>query len=135
MEILFEKEAITFHSDSGGPVVVARFREEFPAYCFEVEVTTGVTLGLLRLYQIRNFTNARFLVPAPASVVTKFEAEITKDPFHKIKDRYRFKSYDDLVSFFDKAEIYHRIKETFLGEGGNRSSKINEIKPTKTHEH
>lgn len=104
------------HVDTVKNVDVIWFREEFPAYCFEVEATTGVTLGLLRLYQIRNFTNARFFVVAPANIISKFQTEITKDPFYKIKDRYRFKLYDDLVSFFDKAKIYHRIKETFLGE-------------------
>ena len=97
-------------------VDVIWFKEEFPAHCFEVEHTTGVTVGLLRLYQIRNFTNARFFVVAPANIMNRFQTELTKDPFYKVKNRYRFKSYEDLVLFFDRAKTYHKVREDFLGQ-------------------
>jgi hypothetical protein len=97
-------------------VDVIWFQEEFPAYCFEVEHSTNVTQGLLRLYQIRRFTDARFLIVAPAKVEQRFRSEANKDPFHQIKDRYTFKSYDDLTAFFQSAKAYHSQKEVFLGE-------------------
>lgn len=59
-------------------VDVIWFKDEFPAYCFEVEHTTGVTMGLLRLYQIRNFTNALFFVVAPSGIISRFQTEILK---------------------------------------------------------
>ena len=97
-------------------VDVIWFKDEFPAHCFEVEHTTGVTVGLLRLYQIRNFTNARFFVVAPANIINRFQTEIAKDPFYKVKNRYRFKSYEDLVLFLDRAKAYHKVREDFLGQ-------------------
>lgn len=104
------------HLDTVKNIDVIWFREEFPACCFEVEHTTGVTLGLLRLYQIRNFTQAKFFVVSPSNILSKFKAEITKDPFYTVKHRYHFRSYDDLVIFFEEAKRYHRLYETFLEE-------------------
>jgi hypothetical protein len=96
-------------------VDVIWFQEEFPAYCFEVEHSTNVTQGLLRLYQIRRFTDACFFIVAPAKVGRRFESEVRKDPFHQIKDRYTFKSYGDLSAFYQSAKDYHSKKEAFLG--------------------
>lgn len=96
-------------------VDVIWFQEEFPVYCFEVEHSTNVTQGLLRLYQIRRFTDARFFIVAPAKVEQRFISEVKKDPFHEIKHRYTFKSYDDLNAFYYSAKAYHSKKETFLG--------------------
>jgi hypothetical protein len=98
-----------------GYVDVIWFQEEFPAYCFEVEHSTNVTQGLLRLYQIRRFTDARFFIVAPAKVEQRFRSEAEKDPFHQIKDRYTFKSYDDLSAFYHSAKAYHSLRKAFLG--------------------
>ena len=98
-----------------GYVDVIWFQEEFPAYCFEVEHSTNVTQGLLRLYQIRRFTDARFFIIAPAKVEQRFRSEVEKDPFHQIKDRYTFKSYDELSAFCHSAKDYHSQREAFLG--------------------
>jgi hypothetical protein len=118
-EIALLKEIPPFtyqrHLDTVKNVDVIWFRDEFPAYCFEVEHTTGVTIGLLRLFQIRNFTNARFFVVAPSNIISKFQTEITKDPFYRIKTRYNFKSYEELVLFYEEAKKYHKIKDEFLG--------------------
>ena len=93
------------------------FKEEFPSMCFEVEHTTGVTLGLLRLYQLRNFTNVRFFVIAPSNIIAKYKVEISKDPFYKIKNRYNFRSYEELMKFYLEAKNYHEIKDAFLSKG------------------
>lgn len=98
-----------------GYVDVIWFHEEFPAYCFEVEHSTDVTKGLLRLYQIRKFTDARFFIVAPVKVEQRFRSEVEKDPFHQIKDRYTFKSYDDMSAFYRSAKDYHSQREAFLG--------------------
>lgn len=95
------------------------FKEEFPSLCFEVEHTTGVTIGLLRLYQIRKFTNAMFFVIAPSSIIGKFKTEISKDPFYRIKSRYNFRSYEELSRFYSEAKSYYGIKNSFFNEGEN----------------
>lgn len=35
---------------------------------------------------------ARFFIVAPAEVENRFKSEVRKDPFHRIKSRYTFKS-------------------------------------------
>jgi hypothetical protein len=61
------------------------------------------------------YTDARFFIVAPTNVERRFKSEVKKDPFHQIKDRYTFKSYDDLSAFYQSAKDYHSKKETFLG--------------------
>ena len=108
--------ALERHLDTVRYIDVIWFREEFPAHCFEVEPTTGVSPGLLRLYQIRNFTNAKFFIVAPSGVITKFKKETSKDPFHQIKERYQFRSYLDLKEIYEKAKTYNEEKIKFFGK-------------------
>lgn len=90
------------------------FDEEFPKYCFEIEHTTGVTMGLLMLYQIRKITDAKFFIIAPQDIISKFRTEISKDPFHQIKQRYTFRSYSQLVEMFEQSNKYHQLKDSFF---------------------
>ena len=87
---------------------------EYPEYCFEVEHTTGVTLGLLRLYQISPLKGIGFYVIAPSDVLPKFQKEINRKPFKEIASRYIFKSYMDVAIFYEEAKKYHEIKDKFL---------------------
>jgi len=87
--------------------------DEFPVYCFEVEHTTGVTTGLLRLYQTSQL-NTKLFVIAPADVLGKFETEMNKIPFNRIRDRYIFRSYEDLINFCHLAENYINSKNKFF---------------------
>lgn len=91
------------------------FEDEFPVCCFEIEHTTGVTTGLLRLYQTSQLSTKLFVV-APADVLKKFEKEMNKMPFKKMKSRYIFRSYEDLLSFCTLAENYAKIKKDFFKE-------------------
>lgn len=94
-------------------VDVIWFRDGYPQYCFEVEHTTNITEGLLRLYQIRGIP-IKFFIISPSSRIKKFEREILKDPFYKIRDRYSFRSYDTLLEFYSIAKKYHAQKNNFL---------------------
>lgn len=89
------------------------FKDEFPEVCFEVEHTTGVALGLLRLYHIRRF-NAGLYIVAPKKIGTKYVTEVNKEPFRQIKNRYKFRSYKDLADFYSLTKHYSQAKEGFL---------------------
>jgi len=102
--------------DTAKNIDVIWFEEEFPKFCFEVEHTTGVTLGLLRLYQIRKITDAKFFIIAPEDIISKFQTEVRKDPFHQIRERYIFRSYHQLAETFKLALIYHKMKDEFFNE-------------------
>jgi len=91
------------------------FEDEFPVCCFEVEHTTGVTSGLLRLYQTSQLNTKLFII-APADVLRKFETEMNKRPFRKMKNRYIFRSYEDLMNFCHLAESYTDLKNKFFNE-------------------
>jgi len=92
------------------------FDEEFPSYCFEVEDTTDVTRGLLRLWRLRKFLAAKFFIIGPSENQSRFESEVAGDPFRTIKDRYQFKSYVDLVRFYEEAKEYYEVSQAFLGD-------------------
>lgn len=91
------------------------FEDEFPVYCFEIEHTTGVTTGLLRLYQTSQLRTKLFVV-APVDVLKKFEKEMNKMPFKKMKSRYIFRSYENLSRFCSLAENYVKISKEFFKE-------------------
>ncbi len=91
------------------------FEDEFPVCCFEVEHTTGITTGLLRLYQTSQL-NTKLFVIAPVDVLKKFETEMNKMPFRKMKNRYIFRSYKDLINFYYLAENYTKSKSDFFKE-------------------
>jgi hypothetical protein len=86
-----------------------------PTHCFEVEHTTDVTKGLLRLYQIRKLRIKMFIV-APNGAKTKFDTEIKKDPFYQVQEEYIFKSYTDLEEFFHAVRKFASLRQEFLVE-------------------
>lgn len=88
------------------------FEEGFPAYCFEVEHTTGVRDGLLRLFNLRQL-NAKFFIVALGEVITKFQTEVMKDPFYQLKERYIFRSYEQLIGLYQDALKYHQARSEF----------------------
>lgn len=93
---------------------VVWMKEEWPEYFFEVEHTTGVTSGLLRIYQAEK-VSANFFIVGPADVLKKYQREAEKAPFHRIKSKYRFRSYDELREMFSVATRYREVSDHFLG--------------------
>jgi hypothetical protein len=100
--------------DSVRNVDVVWLKDEWPEYFFEVEHTTGVTSGLLRIYQAEKL-NSKFLIVGPKDVLGRFEREVEKAPFNRIKEKYRFHSYDELREMYLAASSYRKISDEFLG--------------------
>ena len=88
--------------------------DHYPSMCFEVEHTTGVSPGLQRLYQLKQF-RTKLIVIASEDLRTKFDREMEKSPYRNVKD-YRFISYDELIEFFDSSKKYHMIRSKLVGE-------------------
>ncbi len=91
------------------------FEDEFPVYCFEIEHTTGVTTGLVRLANVSQL-NTKLFVVAPEKVLKKFTTETKKLIFRRGRAKYIFRSYKDLISFYYRAESYVDTKEKFFNE-------------------
>jgi hypothetical protein len=95
-------------------VDVIWFDEEgYPTHAFEVEHSTDITKGLLRLYQIHKL-RIRLYIIAEEENRTKFDREVQKNPFFKIKEEYLFKNYQELDEFFESVKKFTRIQEQFL---------------------
>lgn len=89
--------------------------EGYPTHCFEVEHSTDITKGLLRMYQIRKLRIKMFIVSKETSK-TKFDAEVHKDPFLHVKEEFIFRSYKDLQEFFESVKKFAIVKGAFLSE-------------------
>jgi hypothetical protein len=93
---------------------VVWMKDEWPEFFFEVEHTTGVTSGLLRIYQAEK-VNAKFFIVGPEDVLKRYEREVEKAPFNRIKNKYRFRSYNELRGMFVTAGRYREVSDRFLG--------------------
>jgi hypothetical protein len=95
-------------------VDVIWFDEEgYPTHAFEVEHTTDITKGLLRLYQIHKLKIKMFIVSEQKD---KFEKEVNKNPFSKIKEEFLLKNYDELDEFFESVKQFTKIQQKFLSK-------------------
>ncbi len=95
-------------------VDVIWFDEEgYPTHAFEVEHTTDITKGLLRLYQIHKLRIKMFVISKELSR-DKFQREVMKNPFAKIKNDFIFKNYDELDNFFQSVKQFSKMQEMFL---------------------
>jgi len=89
--------------------------DENPKYCFEVEHTMDILRSLNRLAQLQHIY-AKFFIVAPEERRSKFEIEMQKYPYRRMRDRYRFISYDELASLFETTQPFHELKTKLLGE-------------------
>lgn len=87
--------------------------EGYPTHAFEVEHTTDITKGLLRLYQIHKLRIKLYIISNQNSR-KKFNKEISKNPFIKIKESFIFKNYKELDDFFKSVKEYSITKTRFL---------------------
>ena len=94
-------------------VDVIWFRSEPPIYMFEVEDKGTMRDALLRLFQAR-VVDSRFLVVCPTENQSKFEKWVTTAPFKEYRQRYQFRSFDELISMYDAVMNYAREKKRFL---------------------
>lgn len=88
----------------------------FPAHAFEVEHTTKVSKGLLRLYQLYQArrSDAGYYVIAPEIESTKFCIETNKYPYKPVKDVFVFRTYKTLLGLHNLAVRHDILKTEFL---------------------
>ena len=59
--------------------------------------------------------NAKLFIVGPADVLKRYEREVEKAPFQRIKSKYCFRSYDELREMFLTATRYREVSDHFLG--------------------
>jgi len=89
--------------------------DEFPVCCFEVEHSTDVTKGLLRMHQLAKFQTQFFIVGAD-TLRRKFETETSKSPFYQHRDRYFFHSYEEVEKLYQQTKRFVALRDEFLNE-------------------
>ena len=89
--------------------------DENPKACFEVEHSTGISPGLHRLYQLRQF-RVKFFIVASEDDRNKFEREVRKAPYLAMRESFRFISYDELSRFFKATHTFHELKVELMGD-------------------
>jgi len=89
--------------------------DEFPVCCFEVEHSTDVTKGLLRMHQLARFQTQFFIVGSD-TLRRKFETETSKSPFYQHRDRYFFRSYEEIERLYQQTKRFVALRDEFLNE-------------------
>ena len=82
----------------------------YPTHVFEVEDTTKITTGLVRLYQTHKLKIKMFVISEQKD---KFETEVSKLPFSRIKNEFILKNYDELEAFFESVKKFKEMKDKF----------------------
>jgi len=91
------------------------FQEELPQACFEVEHTTNVKDGLLRELNAGKFSAARLFIVGPEDQRSKFDSEISREPFYKFRGAYVFRSYNELIEYYLAAWNHRKALSKFFG--------------------
>lgn len=83
-----------------------------PSYFFEVEDGGNMRDALQRLFQASHF-NVKFFVVSPSDNKGKFERWASTAPYKHVN--YNFKSYEELVGFFEGVTVFNKLRNEFLG--------------------
>jgi len=89
--------------------------DENPECAFEVEHTTDIVHGLDRLIQLQH-QYVKFVIVAPEEKRSRFESLLQRVQYRKVRDRFRFISYDELADFYAIASPFYKLKMKLLGE-------------------
>ena len=89
--------------------------DEFPVCCFEIEHSTDVTKGLLRMHQLSRF-QTQFFIVGPDTLRRKFETETSKSPFYQHRERYFFRSYKEVERLYQQSKRFVALRDGFLNE-------------------
>lgn len=103
------EEILTFVKN----IDVIWFRDEIPAYAFEVENSTGVRSGFQRLIQLRPLGTKLYII-AREDDRRLYAQILNADPYYRYKDSFRFISYSQLEKFFVEVDRSEAIKKAFL---------------------
>lgn len=85
----------------------------FPKYIFEVESTTDFTKSMLKMYQLLNF-DARFILVASERRKSIFLDRINQEPFSKERDKFSFRSFEDVARLYFNSVEHYELKSRFL---------------------
>lgn len=86
----------------------------FPKYIYEVESTTDFTKSMLKMYQMVDF-EAKFVLVASSKKKPIFDNRLEREPFDSVKDKFSFRSFDDVTKLYFSSVEHYELKSQFLG--------------------
>jgi hypothetical protein len=78
---------------------------KLPHSFFEVEHSTDIQNSLMKYYELQDFA-ASFYIVAPQHRKAQFSDVIGRSIFTEIRDRVRFRSYEDIAKLHEKLLVY-----------------------------
>lgn len=88
-------------------------RLPFPKFVFEVESTSDFTRSMLKMYQMLDF-DTRFALVAPVEKKNLFFNRLGKEPFHGVKSRFLFRSFEEVTKLYFSSVEHYELKSKFL---------------------
>jgi len=93
----------------------------FPRYAFEVENSTGVKSGLIRLLRIpERFGTKLYIVGSSDTEAGLFSRFMTESPFRQHASRFQFCFYDEVKEFHQNGTVFDQRRRTWRIEFGER---------------
>lgn len=85
----------------------------FPKCIFEVEASTDFTNSMHKMYQLIDF-EARFYLIAPKDRKQIFFNRIDREPFNSNKEKFTFRSFEDVANLYFKSVEQNELKIKFM---------------------
>jgi len=86
----------------------------FPQKVFEVVDSVGTLSDAFnRTLQLLNFRTDFFIV-GPKEHYDKFNQKINLEPYIRFKERYKFKDYETIITFYERSVEANRVRENFF---------------------
>lgn len=90
-----------------------RTTRAFPKVAYEVENTPEFRCAMLKLYQLRDFKTDFFLIGEEKKRAL-FESRLSDDPFYEVKDRFVFRSFENITRLYSVAVEHFLLREQFF---------------------
>ncbi|MEW6201435.1 MAG: hypothetical protein AB1546_05640 [bacterium] len=94
-----------------------KLRLPFPKFIFEVESTTDFTKSMFKMYQLLDF-DIRFVLVAKENKKNIFLDRMDKEPFAVIKDKFNFRSFEEVAKLYFNSVEHYDLKYKFLPQAG-----------------
>lgn len=85
----------------------------FPKYIIEVEASTDFSNSMLKMYQILDFDSKFFLI-ASDTKKNIYMNRLNREPFNSKKNKYNFRSFEDVFQLYFKSVEQNELKVKFL---------------------
>lgn len=85
----------------------------FPKFIYEVESTTDFTKSMLKMYQMIDF-ETKFVLVAPSKKKDIFDSRLQREPFTPVKNKFSFKSFEEVAKLYFSSVEHYELKEKFL---------------------